>query len=72
MNEPANRFVAVLLLLLLTAIVAFVPIALIWAINTLGLANAAYSVSTWLAALVLWLLLGGISIDNSEENITIG
>jgi len=42
------------------AVLILLPIALIWCLNTLGIATASYGITEWLAAFLLTaLFLGG-------------
>ncbi len=47
-----------LLLIVVTAVLILVPFVFIWAINTLFGINTPYSLTTWLAAFIVILLLG--------------
>lgn len=49
-----------LMIALIAAVIIGLPLLLIWSLNTLGVANAAYGLYEWLAAFLLTtLFLGG-------------
>ena len=47
-------------------VVALFPVLLIWSLNTLFLLEIPFTVKTILAALVLVLIVGGSSVNNSK------
>jgi len=47
------------------AVIIAVPLALIWSLNTLGVATASYGVMEWLAAFLLTVLFFGDSGSNA-------
>lgn len=53
LDTAGEIIVGVLALLLLLGISIAIPLALIWSLNTLGIASASYGVVEWLAAFIL-------------------
>lgn len=51
---------------LVIGLVAFVPLVLIWSLNTLFGLGIGYSLSTWAAAFVLAALIGGSSSSSKR------
>jgi len=49
---------AIFFLFVFLAIIVFVPIAVIWALNTLFLLGIAFTFKTWLATLLLLSVVG--------------
>ena len=58
---------AVLLLIVVLLLIAIAPLALIWALNTLFSLSIAFTVKTWLAALLLLLATEGIRATFSAK-----
>lgn len=56
----------IFIFMLALLVVALGPLAVIWAINTLFALGIAYTLSTWLAMIVLLVAIGGISIKYNQ------
>lgn len=59
LEATGGLILGTLLLALVAAIIIGLPLLVIWSFNTLGVANASYSLFEWFAAFLLLLLFGG-------------
>ncbi len=62
MSEKAGIVVILALIALFVVALVLSPLAIIWALNTLFLLAIPYNFWTWLAVVVLLLLLGGSKV----------
>ena len=60
-DDPAVGWIIFIIVLLL-AIVIFVPLLTIWSLNTLFGLAIGYSLKTWFASLILGGLVGGSAV----------
>lgn len=58
-NKERGKTMVGLIVVLIVALVVFMPLAVVWALNTLFGLAIAYTFKTWLAALIICGCVGG-------------
>lgn len=62
----AGLFLFTFIALIVSVLAIFVPLGLIWALNTLFQLGIAYTLKTWAAALILIILFSRMKTDYKE------
>jgi hypothetical protein len=63
-----KEFLTLIVILLVIALIVLFPLAVIWALNTLFALSIGYTFWTWLATVVLCMVVGGSRASYSSKS----